>query len=358
MEIRRFATVAMALAQLSSLVTYTLPALAKGVDPEEKVEYYLFDHLGGVDAVLDEGGNVAKRRDYLPFGEERVADGVGDERHGFTGKELDDESGLYYYGARYYDPMIGRFTSVDPLVMGEAGKPIQSILSDPQAMNGYCYGLNNPLRFIDPTGMITKDGIVEKGDTLGEIAQTLNKANGTSYSVSQFAKLNNIENPDKIFVGQRLIPNNIIKDVTGALNAEIEKWVGAVLQFKDEGATSKALIFGKYSTDPDKMNLKLRPNSVFNTAENQGRDYVFEGEKIRYDAPANILYGYVGKYFGYESTTLTGFAGLFQAYGDAKNLNGFFNKGFHSPNFGDDPVDTGYIMEGINKFINPIFQPK
>lgn len=152
MEIRRFATVAMALAQLSYLVTYALPALAKGMYPEEKIEYYLYDHLGGVDAVLDEQGNVIERRDYLPFGEERMVEGANDERHGFTGKELDDESGLYYYGARYYDPVIGRFTSADPLVLGEAGKSMQSFLADPQAMNGHAYALNNPIRYNDPTG--------------------------------------------------------------------------------------------------------------------------------------------------------------------------------------------------------------
>lgn len=131
--------------------------LAKGVDPEEKVYYYLSDHLGGVDAVLDEEGNVVERRDYLPYGSERMREGNVDEDYGFTGKELDEETGLYYYGARYYDPVIGRFTSLDPLVLGESEKALNSILEDPQALNGYSYVLNNPLKYVDEEGEYGKD---------------------------------------------------------------------------------------------------------------------------------------------------------------------------------------------------------
>ncbi len=134
-------------------------ANAKGMDPEEKVEYYLTDHLGGVDVVMDEQGNVVERRDYLPFGEERIAEttGADKERHGFTGKELDSESGLYYYGARYYDPAIGRFASLDPLILGESSKSFQTVLSNPQSLNGYSYVLNNPVRYVDETGMYNSE---------------------------------------------------------------------------------------------------------------------------------------------------------------------------------------------------------
>jgi len=134
------------------VISNSTPSFAKGVDPEERVEYYLYDHLGGVDAILDEQGNVVERRDYLPFGEERVAEGTDKEHHGFTGKELDSESGLYYYGARYYDPALGRFASLDPLTLGESLKPLQSVLADPQELNSYSYVMNNPLKYVDPTG--------------------------------------------------------------------------------------------------------------------------------------------------------------------------------------------------------------
>ncbi len=67
----------------------------------------------------------------------------------YTGKERDAESGLDYFGARYYGSALGRFTSPDPL----GGN-----LINPQSLNRYAYVLNNPLSFTDPTGMyVCKD---------------------------------------------------------------------------------------------------------------------------------------------------------------------------------------------------------
>ena len=61
----------------------------------------------------------------------------------YTGQEFDSESELYYYNARYYNPLTGRFISLDP-VLGETG----SVLS----RNGYIYANNNPLKYVDPSG--------------------------------------------------------------------------------------------------------------------------------------------------------------------------------------------------------------
>ncbi|MBU7017201.1 MAG: RHS repeat-associated core domain-containing protein [Theionarchaea archaeon] len=76
---------------------------------------------------------------YKPFGEQL---NETDERYTYNGKEL-DETGLYYYGARYYDPVIGRFISRDPLSGNE---------ESPQTLNRYIYCLNNPLKYVDPAG--------------------------------------------------------------------------------------------------------------------------------------------------------------------------------------------------------------
>ena len=62
----------------------------------------------------------------------------------FTDQELDSESGLYNYDARLYDPVIGRFVSADPTV---------PYLYKPQSHNRYSYCRNNPLNFLDPTGL-------------------------------------------------------------------------------------------------------------------------------------------------------------------------------------------------------------
>jgi len=111
----------------------------------QTVEYYHLDAIGNVRAVTDQNGNVIERHDYQPFGEEWLPQG-GTQPLRFTGKERDQETGLDYFGARYHASRIGRFTTVDPTLNVKASR------LNPQRWNRYAYGLNNPLRFIDPDG--------------------------------------------------------------------------------------------------------------------------------------------------------------------------------------------------------------
>jgi len=136
------------------LLQFTPYSLANN---EEQIFYYLHDHLGGIDAVVDENGNIVERNDYLPYGEDRIIIDNSDEDYGYTGKEKDDESGLYYYGQRYYDPKIGRFTQIDPLILGESEKTLPDILANPQAFNSYSNVLNNPMRYVDEEGLYSYD---------------------------------------------------------------------------------------------------------------------------------------------------------------------------------------------------------
>jgi RHS repeat-associated protein len=106
--------------------------------------YLSSDHLGSTRLVTDQSGNIVARHDYLPFGEEAATNGADNINQKFTGKERDQETGLDYFGARYYGSALGRFTSPDPL----GGK-----LVDPQTLNRYAYVRNNPLSLTDPTGL-------------------------------------------------------------------------------------------------------------------------------------------------------------------------------------------------------------
>ena len=127
-------------ALLVALVLVPAPASA-----QEVVVYYHTDAIGSVRAVTDDTGAVIARYDYLPFGERWDPQPSPDVRQ-FAGKERDAETGLDYFGARYYASGTGRFTTVDPVLNMEAA------LTDPQRWNRYTYGLNNPLRYIDPDG--------------------------------------------------------------------------------------------------------------------------------------------------------------------------------------------------------------
>ena len=104
--------------------------------------------------MTDSTGTVVWKADYKPFGEESAVTGsaVNDKR--FVGKEKDEETGLSYFGARYEDARIGRFTAVDPVraVDPVTGKTNEKWLLEPQRLNAYAYGLNNPYRYVDPDG--------------------------------------------------------------------------------------------------------------------------------------------------------------------------------------------------------------
>jgi RHS repeat-associated protein len=110
------------------------------------VEYYHLDALGSVRAVTDELGQVLSQHDFLPFGEEYNPQNPPKDRKLFTGQERDFETGLDYFNARQLRPDLGRFLMPDPL----SGWPR---LTSAQGFEAYGYALNNPLRFIDPTGL-------------------------------------------------------------------------------------------------------------------------------------------------------------------------------------------------------------
>ncbi|QMU60039.1 MAG: hypothetical protein GKR98_09005 [Boseongicola sp.] len=94
-----------------------------GSGPEvfEKDQYYYHpDHLGSWSYVTDLDGDVFQHLEYFPFGETWVEEHSNTQRTPwlFTGKELDEETGLYYFGARYYDPRTSVWQSPDPILAG------------------------------------------------------------------------------------------------------------------------------------------------------------------------------------------------------------------------------------------------
>ncbi len=116
----------------------------------ETVHYYISDHLGSATVIASASGVADEESIYFPYGGERWTTGSDPNHYKFTGKERDTETGLDYFGARYYGSTMGRFTSPDPLMASAHAR-------DPQTWNRYTYTLNNPLRFVDPDGMEVPD---------------------------------------------------------------------------------------------------------------------------------------------------------------------------------------------------------
>jgi RHS repeat-associated protein len=134
--------------------------------------YTATDMLGSPRVIIDANGQVISRRDFMAFGEEIVANvggrstankyGQSDSvRQRFTGYQKDDETGLDFAEARYYNDTHGRFTAVDPLLA--SGKSV-----NPQTFNRYVYSMNRPLVLTDPTGMQAGSDPLKAGVTAAD----------------------------------------------------------------------------------------------------------------------------------------------------------------------------------------------
>ena len=99
---------------------------------------------------MDDNSDVAWREQYTPFGEELQCPAANDNLGGFTGHIKDRATGLNYMQARYYDPVIGRFLSVDPVGFLESG-------GNPAMFNRYAYVANDPINIKDLFGLCGTD---------------------------------------------------------------------------------------------------------------------------------------------------------------------------------------------------------
>ena len=112
-------------------------------DAYEKMQFYYHpDHLGSSSYITNLDGEVAQHIEYVPFGEVFIEERniTWNTPYLFNAKEFDEETGMYYYGARYYEPRLSLWMSVDPLTEKYAG------------LSGYVYTIDNPVKLIDVDG--------------------------------------------------------------------------------------------------------------------------------------------------------------------------------------------------------------
>ena len=122
--------------------------------------YYHPDHLGSTSWVTDQSGRVHEHVEYFPYGEvwrdprsDRDGAEVKGQRFLFTGKELDEETGLYYFGARYYEPGRALWISVDPILEQYIDGAPSGGVQQPCNLSPYQYGLLSPVGVVDPDGL-------------------------------------------------------------------------------------------------------------------------------------------------------------------------------------------------------------
>jgi RHS repeat-associated protein len=130
---------------VSAYYVYGLGLIAR-IQPNGAARYYHYDSRGSTCALSDGGGSITDRYAYDPFGAVANNEGATPNPFKYLGRHgvMDEGNGLQYIRARYYDPAAGRFISKDP-------KPGNEV--DTQSLHRYVYAMNNPVRFIDITGL-------------------------------------------------------------------------------------------------------------------------------------------------------------------------------------------------------------
>ena len=232
------------------------------------IYYYHPDHLGTSTALTDYFGNAYQFFLNLPFGEtmaQQLGSNYYNSPYKFNGKELDEETGFYYYGARYYDPRISIFQSVDPLVE--------------QTMDAYGYCYQNPINLIDPTGMSPEEGIdppykggiqiFQAADTKGDVPYGFSRAS-EAFKVGDYDVLPNYVTDDKgNEVFSHYTTSVMVNDGQGGEIARIDYILGKgdLSNFKKEidnfeGAAN--LLFGS-RTELSKGTIDILNNSGYGT---------------------------------------------------------------------------------------------
>ena len=129
-----------------TLASFSLAGLLGSVDAQaaDIITYYHNDISGTPLLATDAAGNVLWKENYQPYGDKlNKQPASAGNKVGFAGKPYDGNTGLSYMGARYYDPVIGRFMGIDP----KGANP-----EDVHSLNRYAYANNNPYKFVDPDG--------------------------------------------------------------------------------------------------------------------------------------------------------------------------------------------------------------
>jgi RHS repeat-associated protein len=264
--------------------------------------YLTADNLGTPRVVTGQNSNVISRHDYLPFGEELGAGtggrttaqgyptgpGADGVRQQFTQKERDNETGLDYFGARYFASAQGRFTSADPVFMNGERR------FSPQDINLYAYCGNNPLTHIDPDGRyyVGTDG--KKVKVTVDASGNVHVGKNANSSLKRYAQLVNQAGSGEAVSAMLQVANNATR-VHFKISPEVEHTKEGNLLFGLHQAHDKN---GK-ALDWDSVAGTFKGKAAFITGRDGGTEYkeatitIYEGS-IKTEAGTNYLRAELG----------------------------------------------------------------
>ena len=259
----------------------------------EYTYFYIHDHLGSTSMVLDVDGNISQSVTYIPYGEIFVEErnGTWNTPYLFNGKELDEETGLYYYGARYLNPTNGMWLSTDPL------------FEDYKGVSPYAYCLGNPVKHVDVEGEWIMNAIgfavAASIDYGAQVAANL-ATNGfsskafyddVSFGSVAMSALDGAINPigGVVKAGAKTVAKTATKLTVGSIVKEATKEAG-----KSLGASVIDQSISEKSIDLEKAGIEVVKGGVLGTVNRLGKGAykrgleemsggVRLGEKVIYD---------------------------------------------------------------------------
>ncbi len=272
--------------QVNSTVSkydYGMDQLVRLDNRNEGRSFFHLDFLGSTVGLTDAAGGSRQSIFYDAWGNERDRVGASANRFTFTGQEIDRETGLYYFKARFYDSETGRFLSQDD-VLGE--------VSDPPDLHLYAYTQMNPLVFVDPTGNIEfiqeglREGVKDVSELVKEFGisvaqnETIQKvpllpraiagAGGTVSGVINFANsiLGVANFAGNLAVGSLsfLSPeSSIVQQSAKELTESFDEFSNTARVVKETGAGNVAMGIAKSGSDKFFQALKGDPRAIAET---------------------------------------------------------------------------------------------
>jgi RHS repeat-associated protein len=189
--------------------------------------------------MVDESANVLEGYHYNPLGAISFSVDMSENTHLFMGKEIDEESGLSFFGARYYNPEIGRWISRDDL----AGETFE-----PQTLNRYAYVNNNPLKYLDLSGL-SRLLVYTANRRPGDTAE-FQRGASMRYNLYVNNRYKDIRTPKIVYSGDQIV-STINAERTGSIQSldifsHSELGVNISTPTPDDRGTQRGLFANKF----------------------------------------------------------------------------------------------------------------